>query len=217
MQDPDPRPIRSFSSPLHIRSLCFFSNFNKLVTGYEDGSAQVWSLEPGMEEGSPMAGHSKAVTSLAVVESGSKVVTGAAHKTLYLTDLRTEEATTEVLRGHTQTVKCVAVHPSGDYIASGGGDKILRIWDSDACVQIFCSGPLQGAITHTVFSPNGRWIITTSGTRLMSLWRAEDLGIDCFTPQMDDDPMSSDPLDTYFARYPGFYYDPKEPSTSEFY
>jgi len=148
-----------------------------------------------------------------------KRIVSAAHKTIYIVDAQNDVSTSETMNGHTQTVKSLAVHQGGEFIVSGGDDKVLRLWDARTHVQIGSSPQHTGAITSVIFSPDGKQILSISGTKNMFLWNVHDLGIheESPAPSSDGSFTASDPLAEYFARYPRFDYDADEPATSEFY
>ena len=71
-----------------------------------------------------------------------------------------------VLKGHTGGVERGTFSPDGKRIATGGDDGTVRVWDTETGSSILVIHAHQRAANNLSFSPDGRWLLTASGSRL---------------------------------------------------
>jgi WD40 repeat protein/serine/threonine protein kinase len=107
-----------------------------VVLGHRDGTVRVW----GMLEGDCRAvlrGHTKYVTTVALLPDDHQVVSGSHDGTLRLWNRETA-ACIRVFRGHRGKVRAVALTRNGQYIVSASDWGELRVWDrmTGACLQV---------------------------------------------------------------------------------
>jgi len=75
-----------------------------------------------------LAGHERAVWSVAFSPDGTLALSGSADRTLRLWDVERRQPL-RVFKGHRGEVKCVAFLPQGGYALSGGFDSTVRLWN----------------------------------------------------------------------------------------
>jgi WD40 repeat protein len=63
----------------------------------------------------------------------------------------------------------LAWSPSGEELAEGGYDQAIRVWAGDLGGQVFL-GPVDNGAGGVAFSPNGRYLVSSSGTGMGSVW-----------------------------------------------
>jgi WD40 repeat protein len=68
-----------------------------------------------------------------------------------------------VLKGHTAYVREIVFGGGGLRLASGGFDQVVRIWDAGMTRNPRDLLRLSAPTRHLAFSPDGRWLITSSG------------------------------------------------------
>ena len=61
-------------------------------------------------------------------------------------------------------------HPFGEFVVSGGVDTHIKIWDvrKKACIQTYKGH--AAALACVRFSPDGRWVASTSDDGKAKLW-----------------------------------------------
>ncbi len=77
--------------------------------------------------------------------------------------------------GHSERVTCISHSPNGQLLLTGGGDGAVNVWDrgSSSIVKTWNS---DDAISDCSISPNGEWIVWTSGT-LMQVRQVSDYSL----------------------------------------
>lgn len=99
----------------------------KGISGGPGGVLTVWDIRTG-QDFYGFAGHSGAVTGVAVTADG-KLVSSGSDRTLKVWDIDTGEEL-RTLEGHTRAVNAVAVTADGR-VVSGSQDNTLKVWDID--------------------------------------------------------------------------------------
>ena len=56
----------------------------------------------------------------------------------------------------------MAFAPSGRLLATAGCDHQVRLWDADSRLELAELTGHTEEVTHLVFSPDGRWLVSTS-------------------------------------------------------
>lgn len=67
--------------------------------------------------------------------------------------------------GHKQMVQSVAFAPDGKTLASAGDDSTLRLWNVTTRQELFSERRLGGSLTDLLFSPDGRLLVGSRGSR----------------------------------------------------
>jgi WD40 repeat protein len=136
-----------------------------VVSGSLDETFHLWNTLTG-EIVRSFAGHTKAVTSVAVLPDGN-LVSGSVDGTLRLWNTFTGE-TIRTFTGHTDIVNCVAILPDGNLV-SGSVDTTLRVWNTRTgeTIRTF-SGHTKSVYCVAVF-PNGNFV-SGSFDKTACLW-----------------------------------------------
>ena len=127
-----------------MNSVAFSPDGDRVLTGSDDGTARLWSLETG-ETLQSFAGHSRPVFSVAFSPDGARVLTGSGDGTARLWSLETGE-TLQSFAGHSGFVSSVAFSPDSARVLTGSRDGTARLWPVPAImladpaeqVQIAC-------------------------------------------------------------------------------
>ena len=146
------------------RSVGMMTTTPILAGGCSDGTVRLWDVAAGVEM-SPLEGHRRAVTSIALNRSYDDeyiLASGSEDKTVQLWNLETGERLHR-LKGHRRAVTSIAISPwqaiSGPgmprliFLASGSKDKTVQLWNLETGERLHRLKGHQQAITSIAISP----------------------------------------------------------------
>jgi WD40 repeat protein/serine/threonine protein kinase len=159
-----------------VRQIAISPDGRQIVTASADHTSQRWDIGTGQAIGAPLAGHSEAVWGVAFIEreTGLGLLSGGQDGKVILWDVSGQLPLAQPYLAHAAQVNRITLRPDGQQLASVSGgatanDNSLRLWEADSMQG---SAPLTGQggpITGVAYSPDGRWIATSSadGTILL--------------------------------------------------
>ncbi|HOX60081.1 MAG TPA: hypothetical protein PLC99_24660 [Verrucomicrobiota bacterium] len=156
-----------------VRSVAF-SPDGKSVAAGTDKIIFLWDVSTSTLLGSPFAGHTEDIYSIAYSPDGERIASGGKDKTLRLWDAATGIELAPPLTGHTDTIYGIAFSPDGKRIASASEDQTVRLWDAATGEQVGNPFAKHTDIVFSVdFSPlDGKRIASVSGDKTLRLWDA---------------------------------------------
>jgi WD40 repeat protein len=156
-----------------VRSAAFSSDGTQVVSGGDDGTARVWSVNGGGAQ--LQLPHSSPVTSVALSPAGTRVAT-TSKDGVRVWEIGAVPARAKLFRGDAP-VSDVAFSPDGFRLVSAGRDGVARIW------LVKGTGPtirLRAAkgLNSVAFSPEikGRRIIAGSDDGTALIWASDGAG-----------------------------------------
>ena len=151
-----------------VRSVAFSQDGNRVVSGSNDKTIQIWNTTIGEVE-AVLVGHTDYVSSVAFSQDGSQVVSGSEDKTIRIWNSMTGEMEAE-LKGHTGGVWCVAFSKDGRQVASGSSDKTVRIWNTMTSeMEAVLEGDAYG-MSFVAFSHDGSQVVSASYDGTLWTW-----------------------------------------------
>ncbi|MFP6750611.1 MAG: hypothetical protein VB855_02960, partial [Pirellulaceae bacterium] len=114
------------------------------------------------------AGHTGAVTSLAISPDKTRLASGSADKTVRLWTIADAAAEPVVLEGHTATVGAVAFAANGADVFSGAADNSIRQWKVADGTEIRVIAGHAGAISGLQVA--GTTLVSASADATVRLW-----------------------------------------------
>lgn len=145
----------------------FTSDSRRLITGGQDGTAQIWDLKGDAPSRTSIVlrGHEKAIKVMATSPDGHWLATAGEDGTCRLWDLTAEDPSdsSPALRGHTAEVWSIGISPDGRWLATGSRDGTARLWDlaaEDPSVAPAVLGGHVGTVMDMAFSPDSRLLAT---------------------------------------------------------
>jgi WD40 repeat protein/serine/threonine protein kinase len=142
------------SHPSPVVAAAFSADNCTVISGSEDGTAQVWDSASGMPKGPPLR-HAKTVFAVAFSPDGKLAMTGSYDNTAQVWNATTGEPIGTRLN-HQGPVIAVAFHPGGKMVLTGSRDNTARLWDAVTGKPM--GPPLRhtGEVAALAFSPDGK-------------------------------------------------------------
>src|SRR6266545_807313 len=148
----------------------FSPDGRRIVTVFDDGTAQIWDVESGKPVGEPMR-HEDRVVAANFSPDGQRIVTASWDKTARLWDAQSGKPMGEPMR-HESLVYAASFSPDGERIVTASHDKTARVWDVQSGEPVGEPMRHESAVFAASFSADGRRIVTASG-ETARVWDAE--------------------------------------------
>jgi len=164
----------------------FSPDSKRVVTASNDYTARLWNVNSG-ELIAILQGHTDFIIHAEFNPDGKLLVTASSDKTARLWDADNGKLIT-ILQGHTNKVTHATFSPDGKRLVTASSDNTARLWDTNSGELIAIlqgqgwdarSGELstlQGhtnRVTHAMFSPDGKRVVTASLDNTARLWDAD--------------------------------------------
>ncbi len=174
-----------------VDALAFSPDGRRLISGGADNTAIVWDMTK-LQQVVRLSGHAKRIKAVAFTGDGERAVTGSEDETLRLWSIADGKLIAEMTEHKAAAVRQAAkrdaerkrddgkksdpwhagvvsldASPTEQLIASGSADGRVLLWDARTGAfvrQLVWVGGLPGAanIYSVSFSPDGRWLLSTS-------------------------------------------------------
>jgi len=144
-----------------VRSAAFSHRGDLVVTGSDDGAANIWDLANGGLVRT-LGARGVPVTSTAFSPDGALVVAGSYDGAVRLWNVR-KGTLRRKLPASNEPVYDAAFSTRGDLLVTAGYDGAARIWRTDTGRLLRTLRAKDGPVFSAAFSPDGTLIVTTSG------------------------------------------------------
>jgi WD40 repeat protein len=126
-----------------IRSVSYFPDGQRMISGSDDRTARQWDLKEGKEIEEAQDVCKEGVWAVAVSRDDSRwVVTAAGDwKSAELKVCEVETGTMKKLQGHSQSTTCIDISADNTLLASGSFDRTARIWNLETGKLV--AGPFE--------------------------------------------------------------------------
>ncbi|MFI2476910.1 TIR domain-containing protein [Nocardia xishanensis] len=138
-----------------------FSSDGQRIAASDGHTVQIWNANNGQLLSRTVIEQEGEVDAVAFSADLRRITSGGDDGTVRLWDTTTGQPITPPLIGHEHQVYDVALSPDGQRIVSSGWDSTVRRWDAVTGQPI--GPPLTGGSQNVAFSPNGQWIVSTTG------------------------------------------------------
>lgn len=181
-----------------VTSIAFSSDSKLIASASKDKTARVWDVASG-EELAVLKGHKSFVSSVSFNHDGTRLATGNYDKLLSTWDWRAEKQLMQVVdtdvhksgadgfpKPNSDYVHNVAWSPDGQWILSlyhsfesfpyvnVRPTYDIRLWDAATGKKVATLKGHRSSATSATFSPDSKWIASTSTDRTVRVWSIED-------------------------------------------
>ncbi len=118
------------------------------------------------------AGHSAAVSSVALNSNGRCVATASGDGTIKIWDAESGRVLIS-LEGHGRSVNSVAWSPDGQRLASGSDDSAVKVWDAESGRVLISLEGHGNWVNSVAWSPDGRRLASGSDDSTVKVWDTE--------------------------------------------
>jgi WD40 repeat protein/tRNA A-37 threonylcarbamoyl transferase component Bud32 len=138
------------------------------LTTSQDGTVRLWDTATGAPQGAPFH-HERGVYAAAFSPDGERILTGSQDFTARVWRAAVDNPTATLLP-HPSAVSSVAYGPGGKTALIGTYES-AQVWDLTAePPRPLANFKDKG---RALFSPDGKWVATASGERVVRLWSTE--------------------------------------------
>lgn len=151
-----------------VYSTAFSQDRNHLISGSEDGTVRLWSLQTWTNTVA-YKGHLFPVWDVSFCAHGRYFASASNDRTarLWATD---HIQPLRIFSGHLADVDSVCFHPNSNYVVTGSTDRTVRLWDihNGSCVRIMTGH--KGSVHSLTFSPDGKYLASAGSDKEIILW-----------------------------------------------
>ena len=141
---------------------------SKYVIGDVKNSVKIWRLGSG-ELLHELAGHSTAITSIALSPDGKTIVTASSDQSAKVWDIQSGNIV-NTLNGHSKGILDVIFNKNGDRIITASQDHTAKSWDSATGRLLHTMGGNFQGITEAAFTPDNNSIIIGYRNQDAKVW-----------------------------------------------
>ncbi|KAH7919484.1 WD40 repeat-like protein [Leucogyrophana mollusca] len=169
--EPGREPLKCDDEVFYV---AFSPNRSQIAVGFQDGFFRVFDISTGESVVGPIKGHTDIVSSVVYSPDGHFLITASFDKSIRVWDSKTGVQVGKPMLGHKNHVYSISITADGRRIVAAGLD--IRVWDLETRLQIGDSFFTDYGIFSVAFSPNGQYIISSSGNDVC-LWDAASFAI----------------------------------------
>jgi WD40 repeat protein len=163
-----------------IRSISYFPDGQRIISGSEDTTTRQWDLKAGKEIEEARGVCGERIYAVAVSRNDRWVV--AAGGDWDRAELRVCEVGTGIVKtfkGHSNRITCIDISADNTRLASGSWDATARIWNLDSGKLV--AGPFKSEnwVGATRFSPDSKKLAVKSDTgNYLEVWDVQSQKLD---------------------------------------
>lgn len=157
-----------------VRSVEFSRDGRKLLSGSDDNSLKLWSVDTKRTI-ETLRGHHGWIAKAALSPDGQWAISASHDQQVRLWNLSGYEETRvlggHVLNGHGDAVLNAAVSRDGQFIATASRDRTAKLWSAATGKELKTFSEGHSFLSmRACFSPDGRWLFTAAFDNTVRLW-----------------------------------------------
>lgn len=158
-----------------IYGVAFSPDGKSVATASYDKLIKLWDVATGAEIRT-FKDHIEAIYAIVFTPDGKHLISGAADRTVKLWDVATGERL-YTLSEPQDGINALALDPTGPRLAAGGLDKTIRVWTLGEKGGTLDNSLIahEDAILRLAWSPDGKFILSSSADGTIKLLKASDL------------------------------------------
>ncbi|MFH7025535.1 MAG: NB-ARC domain-containing protein [Heteroscytonema crispum UTEX LB 1556] len=158
-----------------VWSLAVTPDGEQVISGSEDGTVKIWSLNSGNLIRTIPA-HNESVDAIVTTAApdGLRIISGSHDKTIKIWNLKTGELV-RTLAGHYGSINAIALTPDNSKMISASSDCSLKVWNlenGEALHTLVGHRASVQAVT-VVFTNKKKWVISGSYNDTLRVWNLE--------------------------------------------
>lgn len=163
-----------------ILTVAFDPQGQAIVSASDDGTARVWSLEPGQPpQEQAILTHGGPVLAAGFSSDGQTIATAGDDGVVRLWDAQTG-ARQRTLYGHTDQATSLAFDPLNQLLATASADNTVRLWTRTGREIAILNGH-DSSVKWVTFSPDGQHIASASADNTIRIWTRNGTSIATLT------------------------------------
>lgn len=153
-----------------VLGACYSPDGERIVTTGADGTAHLWYSSNGAPC-APALRHAREVHRAEFSPDGRSVVTACADPAIRIWDSRSGDLKREIAQEG--AVLIASFSPEGARVATGTEAGFVRVVDVATSRNLVEARVHRGRVTSAAFSPDGRWLASTSADGTAQLWNLD--------------------------------------------
>jgi WD40 repeat protein/serine/threonine protein kinase len=164
--------LDSNGQPIHIRSLMFSPDNQRLIAGLANGTAVLLDSQTAATLRT-LSGHGSEVNSVAFSPNGQLISTASNDGTVKIWQAETGQALFTIT-GHTGGVTSAAFHPFAPLIATASQDNTARTWHTVPALTPLILTEHTAPIRSIAFTPDGRYLLSGGSDNTVNIWHVDN-------------------------------------------
>ena len=146
-----------------VSAATYSHNGKYILSASRDKTIRIWDAETGKQIGSPLTGHTSYVYSAEFSPDDTRIVSASHDNTIRIWDVKTGRQLVSFMVDYVNAANHASFRLDGKYVVSTCWDGTIRVWNPKTGKQVCKPIVDKDGVYEAVFSPDGRYIYSTSG------------------------------------------------------
>ncbi|KAG2069341.1 WD40 repeat-like protein [Suillus decipiens] len=180
----------------YIRSISYFPDGRRMISGSWDKTAWQWDLQSGKEIEEARNVCERGIWAVAVSRDGRWAITGGGglgHGELKVSEVKT--GIVKLFEGHSRGISCIEISPDSKFFVSGSWDRTTRIWSLGTGELV--AGPFESIdwVGGARFSPDSKKLaVKSEAGKCLEVWDIHTETLDVRVGEFGETPFASAPV-----------------------
>ncbi|KAG2354217.1 hypothetical protein BDR07DRAFT_627606 [Suillus spraguei] len=180
----------------YIRSISYFPDGRRMISGSWDKTAWQWDLQSGKEIEEARNVCERGIWVVAVSRDGRWAITGGGgigHGELKVIEVET--GIVKQFEGHSRGISCIDISPDSKFLVSGSWDRTTRIWSLGTGKLV--AGPFKSIdwVGGVRFSPDSKKLaVKSEAGKCLEVWDIHTETLDVRIGEFGETPFTSAPV-----------------------